>query len=110
MIDITAFMLSPRDASIGAEHMRSSPTSEHRSVTQHFDRLGAPHDTKIYDVDASADVSRSEYRLPFRTMVLQSINGKCHDDIALILSEYCVYYNTVLLDLRHVPLRYLFHR
>ena len=96
MIDIAAFMLSPRDASIGAQHMRSSPTSEHRSVTQQFDRLGAPHNTEVYDVDASADVSRFEYRLPFRTMMPQTICGKCQVVSALTLSKHCAYHNTVL--------------
>ena len=83
MIDIAAFILSLRDVSNGARHMRLSPTSEHRSVAQQFDRLGAPRDTKRNYVDASANVSRSEYRPPIWTMVPQLIYGKCYDDIAL---------------------------
>ena len=95
MIDIAAFMLSLRDASIGEQRMRLSPSSEHRSVTQRFDRLGASHYTIRDDVDASTNLSRSEYRLPFRTMP-QPIYRKCHDDIALTLSEQCAHHNTVL--------------
>ena len=95
MIDIAAFMLSLRDASIGEQHMRLLPSSEHRSVTQRFDRLGAPHDAMRVYVDASDDLSRSDYRPPFRTM-LQSIYRKYHDDIVLILSQLCVHRNTEL--------------
>ena len=95
MIDIAPFMLSLRDANIGEQHIRLSPSSEHRSVIQRFDRIVAPHDAKRDDVDASADLLRSEYRLPFRTMP-QQVYRKCRDVIALTLSEHCAHHNTVL--------------